>query len=159
MLRWLHGDGCGVALDTRHEPVVFTTWYGPASCALVDDYFRWWDATSANAMANEQRLIHVMDLRRAERAGPLARKRALEHMREEPAAHLRLATIAVAEPSLAAMVRVAARMGRRSLEPCIVDTIEEAVELALIGLRSARIPAPMGLSPEQYQAPTLDVVR
>ncbi len=155
MLRWLHGDACGVALDTRHEPVLFTTWYGAATCDLVDDYFRWWDAVSAHAMATEQRLIHVMDLRGAEQAGALARKRALEHAREEPAPQLRLATIAVAEPSLATLVRVAARMGRRSHEPAIVDTIEEAVELALFELRSARIPAPLELTPDRYRAPTL----
>jgi hypothetical protein len=159
MLRWLHDDDCGVALDTRHEPVLFTTWYGSATCALIDDYFRWWDATSAAAMATEQRLIHVIDLRRAERASALVRKRMLEHSRDEPAAHVRLATIAVADPGMASQVHVAARMGRRPHAPNVVETIEEAIELALIELRSAKIPAPPGLSPERYQAPTLASVR
>lgn len=155
MIRWLHGDDCGVALDTRHEPVVITTWYGSATPALIDDYFRWSDATAAAAMATEQRLIHVVDLRRAEQAGALARKRALEHSREDPAALVRLATIAVAEPSLAAMVRFAVRMRRSGPATNIVDTIEEAIEMALLELHSARIPAPLGLTPHHYRAPIL----
>lgn len=158
MLRWLHGDGCGVALDTRHEPVLITTWHGAASCALIDDYFRWWDATAAAAMASEQRIVHVLDLRHAKYPSALARKRALEHMREEPVAHVRLATIAVAEPPLAMLVRVGARIGRRQ-EPNVVETIEEAIELALMELRSAKIPAPLGLSPVGYRAPTLEATR
>jgi hypothetical protein len=155
MLSWLHGDDCGVALDITHGPVVITTWYGSATCALVDDYYRWSDATTAAALAAEQRLIHVIDLRLAEKASGLARKRALEHSREDPAAYVRLATIAVAEPSLAALVRVAGRTARRGHTPIIMETIEEAIELALIELRSARIPPPSELTPGRYRAPTL----
>ena len=155
MLRWLHDDACGVALDTRHEPVVITTWYGAATCALIDDYFRWSDATIAAAMATEQRLVHIVDRRRSERASPLARKRAIDHSREDPAPHVRIATIVVAEPSIATLVRAATRMGRSVYSPETVETIEEAIELALIELHNAKIPAPLGLSPGHYRAPTL----
>jgi hypothetical protein len=155
MFRWMHGDDCGVALDTRHHPVVITTWYGAATCALIDEYFRWSDATTAAALAAEQQVVHVIDLRRAERPSALACKRAIEHSRDDIAAEVRLATIAVAEPVLGSVVRVSGCMGRHKQMPNVVDTIEDAIELALLELRGARIPAPVGLTPMRYRAPTL----
>jgi hypothetical protein len=155
MLRWLHDGDCGVALDTRHEPIVITTWYGSITCALIDDYFRWSDATTAAAMASEQRLIHVVDFRHAERPSALVRKRAVEHSREDLAAEVRLASIVVAEPRLGPVVRTAARAARYRHAPSLVETIEEAIELALLELRAARIPAPVDLTPRRYRAPTL----
>jgi multidrug resistance efflux pump len=155
MLRWLHGDDCGVALDTRHEPIVITTWCGSSTCALIDDYFRWSDANTAAAMATEQRLIHVVDLRHSGRPSALVRKRAMEHAREDLAAEVRLSTIVVAEPTMGAVARIAGREGRYWHAPSIVETIEEAIELALLELRDARIPAPVGLTPRHYRAPTL----
>jgi hypothetical protein len=155
MIRWLHGDDCGVALDIRHDPVVITTWYGAATCALLDDYMRWSDASTAAAMAAEQQLIFVMDLRHAEQPSGLVRKRVLEHSRDDIAAEVRLATIAVATPGLGSVVRVVGCMGRYKQMPNVVETIEDAIELALLELRSARIPAPLGLTPRCYRAPTL----
>lgn len=155
MLRWMYGDDCGVALDTTHDPVVITTWYGAATCALVDDYFRWSDALTAAAMAAEQQLVHVIDLRHAERPAVLVRKRSIEHSRHDIAAEVRLATIAVAEPVLGTVVRAAGSVGRYRQAPSLVNTIEDAIELALTELRSARIPAPVGLTPRRYRAPTL----
>jgi hypothetical protein len=154
MLRWMHGDDCGVALDTTHHPVVITTWYGAATSALVDDYFRWSDVNTAAALAAEQQLIHVIDLRRAERPPGLVSKRAIEHSREDIAPEVRLATIAVAEPVLGAVVRAAGCVCRYRQAPSVVETIEDAIELALIELRAARIPAPVGLTPWRYRAPT-----
>jgi hypothetical protein len=154
MLRWLHGDDCGVALDTRHEPIVITTWHGSPTCPLIDDYFRWSDAITAASLATESRLIHVVDLRQAERPGALAWKRALDHSRDDIAAEVRLATIAVADPRLDPVVRVAGRMGRYWQAPNFVETIEEAIEQALVKLRAARIPAPLGLTPKHYRTPT-----
>lgn len=155
MFRWMHDDDCGVALDTRHDPVVITTWYGAASCALIDDYYRWSDATTAAALAAEQQIVHVIDLRRAERPSALVRKRALDHSRGDLAVEVRLATIAVAEPGLGSLVRMAGYMGRHKHVPNVVETIEEAIELALVELRRARIPAPVELTPLRYRAPTL----
>jgi hypothetical protein len=155
MLRWMYGDDCGVALDTRHDPIVITTWYGAATCALIDDYFRWSDATTAAAMAAEQQIIHVIDLRHAERPSALVRKRALDHTREDLAAEVRLATIAVVAPGLGSVVRISGCMGQHEYAPNVVETIEDALELALVELRSARIPAPPGLTPRRYRAPTL----
>jgi hypothetical protein len=155
MLRWLHGDDCGIALDSRYEPIVITTWYGSPTCALIDEYFRWSDATTAAAMASEQRLVHVVDLRHARRPSALARKRGVEHMREDLFAEVRLASIVVAEPVLGAVVRFDARMSQLRHAPSIVETIEAALELALLELRAARIPAPVGLTPRRYRAPAL----
>jgi hypothetical protein len=154
MLRWLHGDDCRVALDTRHDPVVITTWYGAATCALIDDYFRWSDANTAAAMAAEQQIIHVIDLRHAKPLSALACKRALEHRREDLALEVRLATIAVADVGLGTVVRVPESRGRFKYAPSFAETIEDALELALAELRSARIPAPVGLTPRRYRAPT-----
>jgi hypothetical protein len=159
MLRWLHGDDCGVALDTRHEPIVITTWYGSLTCALIDDYFRWSDANTAAALASEQRLIHVVDFRHAQRPSALVRKRTLEHARNDLAAEVLLATIVVAESDLGAVVRTATRVGRHRYAPSLLDTIEEAIELALLELRAARIPAPVDLTPRRYRAPTLASAR
>lgn len=155
MLRWMHGDDCGVALDTTHDPVVITTWYGAATCTLIDDYFRWSDANTAAALAAEQQLIHIFDLRDAERPSARACMRAIEHSRDDIAAEVRLATIAVAEPVLGSVVRVAGCLGRYRSAPIVVSTIEDAIEIALIELRGARIPAPLGLTPRCYRAPTL----
>jgi hypothetical protein len=159
MLRWLHGDDCGVALDTNHEPIVITTWHGSATCSLIDDYFRWSDAITAASLACESRLIHVVDLRHAERPSALAWKRALDHAHNDIAAEVRLATIAVADPRLDPVVRVAGRMGRYWHAPSFVETIEDAIELALTQLREARIPAPPGLTPRHYRAPTIASAR
>lgn len=147
------GHDCGVALDTSHHPVVITTWYGAPTSDLVDDYVTWRDATSAEAMAAEQQLVYVIDLRRAARPSGLVRKRLLEHSRNDIAAEVRLATFAVAEPDLGALVRAAGRAHKQP--PSIVPTIEQAILMALTALRAARIPVPRGLTPEGYRTPRL----
>jgi hypothetical protein len=160
MIQWLHDEQCSVALDTRHQPALISTWYGQPSCRLVDHYFSWSDACAAAALADEQRMIHIINLLGVQVPAAIVRKRAIEHARENLAVELRVATIAVTE-SLAMRGFVGALFAtgqyRHDSEVLVVESIDEAIEEGLRCLREARIPPPVGLAPGRYCAPTLDL--
>lgn len=159
MIQWLNEEQGGVALDLRHDPALISTWYGQPSCALIDRYFAWSDATAAAALAAEQQFVHIVDLRQVEPPSANVRRRALEHMRTNLAAEIQLASIVVLDsPLLASLIRVAHRapLGRES-KLMLVDTLDEAIERGLAELRDARIPPPMGLAPGRYRTPMLEL--
>lgn len=157
MLQWIQDGECGVALDTRHDPALISTWHGQPTCALMDRYFAWSDAMAAAALAAEQQLIHIVDLRWTRLPPAAVRKRIMEHMRCNVASELQLATVAVVDNSaLASLVRAAVWLNGRRAELLIFDSIDEAIERSLQRLRAARIPPPLGLEPGRYQPPLLE---
>jgi hypothetical protein len=106
------------------------------------------------ALAAEQRVIHIADLRSARMLSPRARKRVMDHMQLGVAPDTHLATVVVVDnAALAALVRTVMWMGGRRPELMIFDSIDEAIERSLLCLRDARIPPPIGLAPGCYQSP------
>lgn len=162
MIEWLQDERCGIALDSRHHPVVISTWQGAPSAKLVDDYYRWSDATAAAALAAEQRLLHIVDLTGAQWPQAAVRKRVVEHVSVNLAAEVMLSTIVVCgdfADRMTSFVRSVDQLrgGRHVEELIIVETVAEAIEVALERMWSARIPPPLGLEPGRYQAPRLEL--
>lgn len=157
MIPQLQAQTGRVALDTRYDPVVISTWEGSASVDLVDRYYGWSDETSAAAMAQEQQLIFITDLTQAQLPDAAVRKRVIEHSNASPAAEIALAHILVVpELGLRTLVRSIARFvspmaGRPEL--VFAASIEGAIEISIQLLWKARIPPPAGLRPEGYVAP------
>ncbi|PRQ02869.1 hypothetical protein ENSA5_20460 [Enhygromyxa salina] len=157
MIQWIGHEGCEVALDTRYDPALISTWYGQASCELIDRYFRWSDTNAAAALAAEQQLVHIVDLRFTTLPAPAACKRLIEHARDDLGAEVTLSSVVVlGDPALRWVVSAAHRMSNgRGLE--VVNSIDAAIELALRRMWDARIPPPCGLAPGRYEAPTLEL--
>lgn len=161
MIEWLQDEQCRIALDTRHHPVVISTWRGLPGVDLVDRYYRWSDRTAAAGLAAEQQLLHIVDLTRAQWPHASVRMRAVDHVSLNLADEVMLSTIVVCgdlADRMSAFVGSVARLrgGRRVAELLIVETVSEAIELALERMWSARIPPPFGLDPDCYQTPRLD---
>lgn len=151
-----------MALDSRHEPVLITTWYGAPSCEVIDAYYAWSDAHAAAAMAAEQQRVHIADMRHARLPTPLVRKRVAEHAVADLALELRIASIVVSgDPQLVGFVRVAGRAAPTREQPRMiaVERIDEAIESARALLRAARIPPPLGLIPGRYRPPAIHQTR
>jgi hypothetical protein len=162
MIQWLQDEQCGIALDTRHHPVVISSWQGLPGAALVDRYYSWSDATVAAALAAEQQLLHIADLSYVQWPSAAVRMRVVNHRSLNLAAEVMLATIVVCgelAERLNGFVRSVGQLsgGRHSAEMIIVQTVPEAIEVALERMWSARIPPPLGLDPRRYQTPRLDL--
>lgn len=158
MIEWIRERDCAVALDSRSHPVMISSWYGAPSVALVDEFYRWSDRRAAAAMAAEQQLIRIADLSKARAPSGEARKRALDHSRNDLVNELTLALIVVVEdPTLRGVVTAMRWIGggRRELDIVVVTQVSRAIELALARLRVERIPAPTGLDPIHYEPPRL----
>jgi hypothetical protein len=162
MIQWLQDEECGIALDTRHHPVVILSWQGRPSTELIDSYYCWSDATAAAALAAEQQLLQIADLTGVQWPTAAVRMRVVNHRSLNLAAEVMLSTIVVCggySGRLNGFVRSVGQLGggRRSAELFIVETMPEAIEVALAKMWSARIPPPLGLDPRRYQAPRLDL--
>ena len=157
MLQWLRDDGCGIALDTAHNPVVISTWLGRPSVELVDRCYRWFDATAAAALASEQQLVHIADLSGARQPEALVRKRIYEHARDDLAAEVTLVTIVVrGDMDPCGFVRSIGRQpGARHAQFIVAESVREAIVVALARMWDARIPPPFGLDPVHYRTPQL----
>ncbi|KIG15949.1 hypothetical protein DB30_05140 [Enhygromyxa salina] len=162
MIEWLQDEECGIALDTRHHPVLISTWYGASSVDVIDRYFSWSDATAAAALAAEQQLLHIADLTRAHWPSAAVRKRVFEHSSVNLSCEVMLATIVVCgdlTDRLTGMARSVDKLnvGRHEAPLFIVETVAEGIAIALEQMWSARIPPPLGLEPGGYQTPRLDL--
>ena len=158
MLQWLRDDECGIALDTAHNPVVISTWLGRPSGDVVDRYYRWCDATAAAALAAEQQLVHIADLSGARQPAARVRKRIYEHAQDDLAAEVALLTIVVrGDMDPCGFVRSVGRLAsaRHATELVVVETVREAILVALARMWDARIPPPFGLDPVHYRTPRL----
>jgi hypothetical protein len=156
MIEWLQDQTSAVALDTRPHPAVISSWHGRPTVELIDRYYRWSDAMTAAALAAEQRLVCIADLRAAGAPSPWVCKRLYEHARDDVAREVVLVTIAVVEdPRLRAIIKTMRRLsgGPREPEIVIVDRMADALEYTLARLRAERIPRPDGLDPSRYGAP------
>lgn len=156
MIQWIRHERCELALDTRYDPAVISTWYGRPSCGLVDRFFSWSDANAAAALAAEQQLVHIVDLRSTELPRATVCKRAIEHARDDLGAEVTLSTIVVVDdPGLRWLVSAMARMNqpRHGASLSFVESIDEAIAIALERMWDARIPPPLGLVPGRYQPP------
>lgn len=154
-IEWLEDDRCAVALDTRHDPVLITTWHGNATVALVDRYYSWSDANAAATLAAEQRIVHVVDLSYCGKPAARVRKRVYEHTRGNLSAEVVMSTVVVLDnPRMRGVITATRWMsGARDGELVIVETIGEALSFALDRLRAANIPQPPSLEPDRYRAP------
>lgn len=158
MLDWIRDHECALAVDLRPHPVVITTWHGTATVGLIDQYYRWSDATVAAAIAAEQRLIKIADLSQAGCPRGPVRKRMYEHASNDLAAEVTLATYVVVDDPLIRGLITSLRWlsgGRRESEIIMVESMARAIELALARLWAERIPAPAGLDPVGYEPPRL----
>jgi hypothetical protein len=156
MVEWIREPACAIAFDSRWHPAVISSWYGTPSVSLIDGYFRWSDAQTAAAIASEQRWIHVVDLTHAQIPAAAARKRAFEHIRNDPGGEVKLLSIVVLDNPGFVGILTALRWlagGPRELEVVAVRSMPDALGLALERLRAERIPAPVGLDPVHYQPP------
>ena len=161
MIERLQSEKGGVVLDMRYGPVIISTWEGSPSIELIDRYYRWSDAVAAAAMAEEQMLVHITELSRARVPGAAVRKRIIEHALANPALEVSLAhVLVVPERRLHTLVNSIARfVAPHIAQPELVFTasIEGALERSIELLWKARIPPPMGLRPEAYEVPQLEL--
>lgn len=158
MIEWIRDQECALAVDLRPHPVLITTWHGTATVSLIDQYYRWSDATVAAAIAAEQRLIRIADLTHACCPPGIVRKRMYEHASNDLAAETTLAAyVVVDDPQIRGVVTGLRWVsgGRNVPEIIMVDRMTRAIELALARLRAERIPAPAGLDPIRYEPPRL----
>jgi len=156
MIEWLQDQTSAVALDTRSHPVVISSWHGSPTVELVDRYYRWSDAMTAAALAAEQRLVCIADLRAGGAPSPRVCKRLYEHARDDIAREVVLVTFAVVkDPSLRGIIKTMRRSSGSPREPeiVIVERMAAALEYTLTRLRAERIPPPEGLDPVRYGAP------
>ncbi|MFO7563659.1 MAG: hypothetical protein R6X02_13510 [Enhygromyxa sp.] len=156
MIAWIRDQDCAVALDSRMHPVMISSWYGVATVEVVDQFYAWSDRTTAEAMAAEQRLIRIADLRRARPPSGAVRRRAFDHNRNDLVGEVAVVRIVVLDdPILRSIIHTMRRIGggRRSSELVVVDKMSTAIELTLERLRAERIPPPQGLDPAHYEPP------
>lgn len=71
-----HTDGDReVVIDTRHLPLVVTTWFGAPSIGLVDAYDEWLRRFVETSSLSGRRVVLLDDATRAERPTPAVRGR------------------------------------------------------------------------------------
>lgn len=155
VIHWLQDQTSAVGLDTRPDPVVISSWHGRPTVGLVDQYYRWSDRSSAAALAAEQRLIRIADLRAARAPAAEACKRLYEHARDDLAGEVVIVTFVVLDSPLLYDIVKAMGWLRAGREPelVLVERMATALELTLARLRAERIPAPAGLDPVRYGPP------
>lgn len=162
MIEWLQDEQFGIALDTQHHPVVISSWQGMPNIELVDRYYRWSDATAAAALAAEQQLLHIVDLSAVQWPDAAVRMRVVDHASLSLATEVMISTIVVCghlADRVSSFVRSVDQLrgGRHSTDLVIVESIAEAIEVALEKMWSARIPPPLDLDPRRYQTPRLQL--
>src|SRR5689334_18070861 len=67
--------GASVVLDDRHWPVIFSTWFGEPTVALIDKYFEAHEANLTRAKNEKTQFVLVTDTFATARPSPAARKR------------------------------------------------------------------------------------
>jgi hypothetical protein len=148
-------DGCAVACDSRHLPVVFATWFGTSDEALVDRYFAWSGALNERLYRIGQRFVSITDTLEAQRPSPMVRKHISELTKAQPewVEALTVANFIVLDNPVMRGTITALSWLIPDLRVTPVGTLIEAIERAHRALAEAGVPPPLALSAQSYRRP------
>lgn len=150
-------DGASsVVVDDRAWPIVFATWFGEPTEALVDRYFAHHATVVERAREQRERIVLVTDTFATDRPSPKARKRITDlsaTQAKEVAPHTLKSLVVIESALLRGVVTALAWIDPGLAESENVSGIGVAIERALAVLDGAGIARPPGLTASSYRRP------
>lgn len=152
----LKHEAASVVVDDRWPGIVFASWFGEASVALVDRYYDFHETVLARARRDRTKFVLVTDTFGAGRPSPAARKRIADRFaalgpdaKETTAASY----IIIENALLRGVVTALAWLDPRLESSVTVASTAAAIEGAFSVLRANGITPPADLSPTSYRRP------
>lgn len=146
-----------VVIDDRSWPIVWATWFGEPTEALVDKYFDCHGSKILERARRErQRIVLLTDTFATERPAPKVRKRIVDRTAEQPADGKSLAMksyIVVENPLMRGVITALSWIDPTMAESESVASPAIAIERALEALDAAGIPRPAGVTAAAYRRP------
>ena len=146
-----------IVFNSEHHPVLFVTWFGAPTTAVVDAYSKWLSELSARARDEQTRFVIIGDSTRlSERPNPTIRRQMAEAVNrfEDDANNALLGVLTIID---SAMMRTAIKMTvyltRGTFPIAPVKDLDEALTRAFALLDEAGLPRPEGLDASTYRPP------
>ena len=158
----IRDGGCTVIVDIQYWPVVFATWFGEATEAVVRQHLAVTEKLLARARTQHERYLSISDAAFSERPNAKVRKALADQMktRAKDVKELEIANLVIIENALIRSVMTALTwLAPQMIEVEIVGDLGSAIERALHLLDRERIAHPRGLSVAQYRRPTPEAPR